>query len=199
MSIKFDIHSIENSNGSGEQRLFARPQYAQPLSLKQLEESISHSCTLTASDIRGVLAALSHVMTTELAAGHRVHLPGIGYFALKVGLNMPEGRAKPKGNQLYASSIRFRPETSVMTDLRQRVSFERMEGTTRSHKYNPDEMAEKVKTYLATHRFLNRKTMEEEFGLRKSAALRWLKQLTEQGILVKDGPKSSPVYLSPLP
>jgi predicted histone-like DNA-binding protein len=199
MRIKFDIHSIKNSNGSGEQRFFARPQYAQPLSPKQLEERISHSCTLTAADIRGVLAALSHVMTTELAAGHRVHLPGIGYFALKVSLNMPEDKKKVKANHLYASNIRFRPETSVMTDVRQRVSFKRMEGTTRSHRYNTDEMAVKVKTYLERHRFINRKIMEEEFGLRKSAALRWLKQLTEQGTLVREGPKSSPVYMSPLP
>lgn len=198
MSIKFDIHSIENSNGSGKQRFYARPQYEQPLSPRELEEKISHNCTLTASDIRSVLAALNHVMTTELSAGRRLHLPGIGYFSLKVRSIKLADRKKMRGNHLYVSGILFRPEASVMSHMQGRVRFLRMEGTTRSHRYNADEMAKKVRSYLASHRFINRKIMEDEFGLRKSTALQWLKQLTELGILVKEGSRRSPVYMSPL-
>lgn len=194
MSIKFDIHRIENSCGTGAARIFARPQLHDALTLAQLEERICHSCTLTASDIRSVLAALTEVMQAELSAGSRVHLPGIGYFAPKVGLNVPENPSGVKGNHLYTASIRFRPEAALLHRVRRDTHFERMEGSSRSRQYTPDEMGQKVRSYLHDHHFVTRRVMEEEFGLRKTMAQRWLARLVAQGLLARKGAKNSPVY-----
>jgi len=194
MNIKYNVHTINNSGGSGEARVYARAQLARPISPQALEQHISHSCTLTAGDIRAVLASLEHIMAQELAAGHRFHLPGIGYFAPKVSANRPLDRQKIRGTHLYTSTIRFSPEAQLLRRVKADTHYERMQGSTGSVAYTPDEMGKKITAYLESHRLITRKDMEEAFGLRKTTAQRWLATLREQGIIVREGTRKYPVY-----
>ena len=48
--------------------------------------------------------------------------------------------------------------------------------------------------FLTINRIINRCDMKLHFGLRQSAAQRWLKHFTDIGVLKKDGARNSPVH-----
>ena len=66
MSIKYEIQSIKNSPGTGEERHFARIFEQSPMSTQQLESHIEASCSLTKGDIEATLSALRETMIREL-------------------------------------------------------------------------------------------------------------------------------------
>ena len=67
MSIKYEIQSIKNSQGSGEERHFARIFEQAPMTAQQLAAHIQNSCTLTKADVEATLSALRDYMLHELS------------------------------------------------------------------------------------------------------------------------------------
>ena len=84
MNIKYEIHSIKNSNGKGEERHYAHLHEGTAMNADQLESHIEESCSLTKSDMEATLSALRAAMIRELSQGKRFHLPSIGSFSLSV-------------------------------------------------------------------------------------------------------------------
>lgn len=196
MSIKYEIHTIRNSQGTGENRHYAHIFENNPTSAKELESRIQDSCSLTKGDVEAALSALRESMVRELSGGNRFHIPGIGYFSLSIDLDMPEGKPVDKVRADYISirSIKFRPEASVLHDVRRNVRFERATFTTKSRQHTEESLLTGMKEFLTNHRCINRRDMELQFGLRQSAALKWLRHFTETGLLQKEGARNSPVY-----
>ena len=194
MSIYFDVNEIENASGSGENRQYIHPLFNGTMSRRKLSESICRNCSLKASDVEAVLTELGEVMCEKLASGHRVYLPEIGYFSLKLGIDMPDGHDKVTGAYLRVRNINFKPEASVLNEIRRRVRFERAKKTMKSQKYTDEEMTAGMEMFFANNVYITRRIMENEFNLRKGMALYWLSRLVEQGVLTKGGNHRSPVY-----
>lgn len=196
MSIKYEIRSIENSEGSGEMRHFARIVDNPPMTANQLERHIQETCSVTKGDIEAVLSAVRDCMVNELLRGNRFYLPYIGYFSLSVDLDMPEGKPidKVRADYISVRQIRFRPEKTMLQEVKEGARFERATSSSVSKKYDEDELQERLTAYLAEHTYVNRRVMERLFGMRQSAALHWLKHFTETGLLKKEGAKNAPMY-----
>ena len=196
MSIKYEIHSLPNAQGSGKEQLFARIFELPCMTPDELASRIQASSSLTKGDVQAALSALSEIMEQCLAAGNRFYLPSIGYFSLSVELDKPEERPveKVRGNHLRVRSINFRPDASLLRKVRGKAQFEKAPFSSKSRKYSEEDLLAKLKAYLAVHFCINRRGMEAEFGLRQSAALKWLKHFTETGVLRKAGARNSPVY-----
>lgn len=196
MSIKYEIQPIKNSQGTGEERHFARIYERTPMSANELKNSIQDSCTLTKGDVEATLSALRDIMIRELSQGNRFYIPSIGYFSLSVDLDMPEGKTidKVRGDYITVRNIKFRPDASVLEKVRNSVRFERANFSTQSKSVTEESMQKKIKDYISANGYINRSGMEDLLGLRRTAALRWLKHFTEKGILRKEGPQNSPVY-----
>ena len=196
MSIKYEIQPIKNSQGTGEERHFARIYERTPMSANELENSIQDSCTLTKGDVEATLSALRDIMIRELSQGNRFYIPSIGYFSLSVDLDMPEGKSidKVRGDYITVRNIKFRPDASVLEKVRNSVRFERANFSTQSKSVTEETMQKKIKDYISANGYINRSAMEDLLGLRRTAALKWLKHFTGKGILRKEGPHNSPVY-----
>mgnify|MGYP004545363851 CR=1 FL=1 len=196
MSIKYEIQSIKNALGKGGEHRFARIFEQPPMTSGELEDSIQAGCSLTRADVAASLVALRESMLRSLASGRRFCLPGIGCFSLSVGLDMPDGLPDNKARADYISvrDINFRPDISLLSGVKDGTRFERAGFSTKSRQYTEKEMMARLREHFASNRILTRRDMELEFGLRKSAALRWLRCLTASGVLKKDGVRSSPVY-----
>lgn len=196
MGIKYEIQSIKNAQGTGSERLFARIYEDEPMTADELEDSIQTCCTLTKGDVKAVLSALRDNMISALSHGRRVYLPSIGYFSLSVDTDIPEGKPldKMRGDYISVRNIRFRPEASMLRDVKTNARFERATFTTKSTLHTEEAMSAKIKEYLSTERFLNRRVMQDLFGLRQNAALKWLKHFTDTGLLKKEGARNAPVY-----
>ena len=81
MSIKYEIHSIKNSKGSGKEQEFVRIFDNPPQTDQQLEGHIQDNCSLTKGDVQAALMTLRDCMIHELSCGNRFHIPEIGYFS----------------------------------------------------------------------------------------------------------------------
>ena len=197
MSIKYEIQSIKNSQGSGEERHFARIFEQAPMTAQQLAAHIQNSCTLTKADVEATLSALRDYMLHELSQGHRFYIPSIGYFSLSVDLDMPADKPidKARADYLSVRNIKFRPDAALLKEVKSNVRFERADYSSQSADLTEASLLEMLKQYLAENPCITRRDMQDQFGLRQSAALKWLKHFTEAGVLRKEGAKNSPVYL----
>ena len=196
MSIKYEIHSIKNAKGTGKEQEFVRIFENQPQTDRQLESYIQDSCSLTKGDIQATLMTLRDCMIRELSHGNRFHIPEIGYFSLSVDLNLPDGKPleKVRGDDISVRNIKFRPDAELLSEVKKNVRFERAKFSSKSRQYTEEELRERIKEYLAENNCITRRALEQHFGLRPSAALKFLRHFTETGLLKREGAKNSPVY-----
>lgn len=196
MAIKYEIQKIRNSGGDGNERRFARIFEHEPMTALQIENHIQDNCSLTRSDVRSALVALRDCMASELRKGNRFHIPDIGYFSLSVDLNMREDTPTDKARADYITlrGVKFQPERSLVEEVGRGMRFERARFSTQSRQYSEEEMVDALRLFFTTHSLLTRRDMEQEFGLRPSTALRWLRRLVEKGVLRREGTRNSPVY-----
>lgn len=197
MAIKIDIHSIENAQGSGTKQSFVRliPQLAR--TAEEIEEYIQQSCTLTRSDIRAVLTSLREVISRDLAERGTFHLPQIGYLSLRLQNNYPKDAdiTKLKGNYVGVRYIRFRPEASLLHEVQHNARFSRLDGTTMSRQWTAGGLRTDLTAYLRTEHYITCRTMQERYRLTRYTATRWLRQFVDEGILQRQGPRNSPLYV----
>lgn len=197
MGIKYEIQSIKNSQGSGKEREFARIYENPPMTAGQLESRIQASCSLTKADVKAALSALREYMIRELSCGNRFYIPSIGYFSLSVSLGMSDDKpaGKVRGGDIKVRNIKFRPDASMLQEIKDKVNFERATFTTKSKELTEEAVLTKITEYLSANKCINRRELETLLGLRQNTALKWLKHFTEKGVLKKVGKWNSPVYL----
>lgn len=91
MRIKYDIYTIENSQGDGSHRQFVRIQQPGAMTEEELCQEVHDRCTATAADVKAVMSAIREIAQRELSRGSRFYLPEIGYLSLSVGLKPRAG------------------------------------------------------------------------------------------------------------
>ena len=88
MDLKYDIYTIKNSQGTGENRQYVRLVQHEPMTDKELEAAIQNRCSLTKGDVAAVLRELHGICVQAFSMGRRVHIPELGYFSLAASLEM---------------------------------------------------------------------------------------------------------------
>ena len=168
----------------------------EPLTDRQLETLIQTNCSLTIGDIHSALIALREQLVSQLSTGRRFHIPEIGYFSLATRLapsdNTPDSRLC--ANDIRVRYIHFRPDASLLSDIRRQTRFEHARFSTISKVYTEATLLSEIRSYLAEHTYINRRILETRFQLRKNKALAWLKHFTEMGLLRKEGARNAPMY-----
>ena len=142
MSIKYEIHGIKNAKGEGKEQKYVHLFAREPQSDCALEDDIQASCSLTKADVCAAFSALRDYMVRTLASGSRFHLPGVGYFSLSVGLDVPDDLPsdKMRADYIRLRNIRFRPERSLLGEVGSGVSFERAGFSSRSRQYTEEQL-----------------------------------------------------------
>lgn len=194
--IKYDIHSIQNVAGTGEQRKYVHILEREAMTEEQLYQQIEERCSLTRGDVEHALRALATVMGQQLGDGHRFCLPGIGYFSLQAAVDKSDEKPieKVRGQDISVRNLNYRPAKTLLQTVQRAAHFERSQDTSLSRNQSDDELKAAIRSYLSTHTCLTRRTLEMEFHLRRSTAQRTLARLNAEGFLRKDGTNSAPVY-----
>lgn len=195
--MKYEIHSIKNSQGKGGEQNFVRIFTSEAMDEERLEQVIQDSCSLTMGDVKATLSALRELMIYQLVNGSRVTIPGIGHFSLSVRLQVPPGCPVEKvtAANIIVRNIDFRPDARLLAKVRQGARFERSTKSSKSTVYSPERLQSLLERYLATNVYITRRIMEYQFGLRSGTALRWLRHFVSTGFLRREGSRNSPVYL----
>lgn len=196
MEINYEIHSIENSQGNGEKRVYIQLRNNKALTVDELANEIQASCTVTPSDVKAVMTEMCHIAIRELSAGNRFYLPEIGYLSLAVGNTPPSQKPDGKitGKDVFLRNINFKPEKKFFSEVQKKVRFVKSDYSTLSAKYSEETLWPKVEEYLSAHRYISRRDMRLEFGLSDYMAKQWLDRFVESGKLTKEGTRHQPLY-----
>lgn len=197
MAIKIDIHTIKNAEGQGENRDYVKV-LPQPVRTPQeLEQEIQHSCTLTPSDIRAVLTSLRDIVARDLAERGAFHIPEIGYLSLQVTNSYPKDAdmSKLKGNYVGVRNVLFRPEASLLRQVRHDARFQRLKGTTKSRQWTEAELRKAITNYLGSHPYITVRILRQELQLSDYLARQCLRRLVDDGLLTCQGSRNSYFYV----
>ncbi len=196
MELKYDVYTINNATGSGEERNYVKVLQHEPMTARQLQEKIQQRCSLTKGDVAAVLSELHDILVEEFQMGCRFYIPEIGYFSMSASLEMPEDKPDKKitGKEVRITGINFRPEAGLLQEVQRGVSFVRSRYSRRSTQYTEEKLLAKIKEYLQDNRYITCRELRILFGLTQYTAQKWLNHFCEQGVMVKDGTARSPLF-----
>ena len=165
------------------------------MTTRNLSESINQKCTLTAADVRAVLAALNTELYNALSNGYIVHLEGIGRFSLSLKCAPDVNPEYVNASDISVKGIRFTPDKEL-SEMFETVQFEHETDDSR-HSGNMEltEIIAKMDRYFAENQFMRRRDFEKLTGFNKSKAWRTLKVFVEDGTLKNVGTKEMPMYV----
>ena len=196
MDLKYDVYTITNAEGNGEERKYVRLKQHEAMTASELETTIQQRCTLTKGDVAAVFTELHDIVVSEFSMGRRVYVPQLGYFSLAVNLEMPEDKPDKKvtGKELRLRGINFRPVGGLLREIEKRVHFVRSEYTGRSNIYTEEKLWTVLQDFFQENRYLTISLMRMKFGLSRHMAQKWIDHFIAKGLLVKDGTPRSPIY-----
>ena len=195
MPIKFDLYTNPEKEGVTTSRLHAKVITNGVVTIRNLSESINQKCTLTAADVRAVLAALNTELYNALSNGYIVHLEGIGRFSLSLKCAPDVNPEYVNASDISVKGIRFTPDKEL-SEMFETVQFEHETDDSR-HSGNMEltEIIAKMDRYFAENQFMRRRDFEKLTGFNKSKAWRTLKVFVEDGTLKNVGTKEMPMYV----
>ena len=196
MDLKYDVYTITNAEGSGEERKYVRLKQHEAMTASELEATIQQRCTLTKGDVAAVFTELHDIVVSEFSMGHRVYVPKLGYFSLAVNLEVPEDNPDKKisGKEVRLRGINFRPEAGLLQEIDRNVHFIRSEYTGRSNVFTEKKLWTVLQEFFQENRYLTISLMRMKFGLSRHMAQKWIDHFIDKGLLVKDGSPRSPIY-----
>ena len=125
MNIHYEIKTLKNSRGEGKTANFVTLVQQQCMTAEQMETQIESVSSLTKADVRAVMAAVREHAADQLKHGNRFYLPGLGWLSLSAGLDKDSKRDGHKitGKDIVVRSIRFQPESKLLNEIKEDVSF----------------------------------------------------------------------------
>lgn len=196
MDLKYDVYTITNAEGSGEERKYVRLKQHEAMTAHELEATIQQRCTLTKGDVAAVFSELHDIVVTEFSMGRRVYVPQLGYFSLAVNLEMPEDNPDKKitGKEVRLRGINFRPEAGLLQEIERNIHFVRSEYSSRSNFFTEEKLWARLQEFFKENRYLTVSLMRMKFGLTRHMAQKWIDYFIAKGLLIKDGTPRSPIY-----
>lgn len=195
MPVKFDLYNNPEKEGVISPKLHAKVITRGVVDTRNLGESINKKCSLTPSDVWGVLTALRTEFYEAFSQGYSVHLEGIGHFSLSLKCEPDVDPKYVSSKDIKVKGIRFVPEKELLEMLKA-VQFEHDTDDSRhSSDMGHPEMMAKIDRYFSENQFLRRVDFEKMTGFNKSKALRTLKELVKNGVLKNVGTVNMPMYI----
>ncbi len=162
---------------------------------KQLARDIQQSCSLTRSDVKGMLAALADKMAQYLSEGKRVYLEDIGYFKVNLQCNQEVTTIDDKGvGKVSFKSISFRADERLK-EVMKRTKIHRSNYKPHSMPITEEEIEAKLTEHFATNPIITRRQFQFLCQLLKPTACRIIKRLADEGKLKNIASSRNPVYM----
>ena len=148
----------------------------------KLARLIEHASSPIEGDAKAALNEFCRILTSELQAGDRVHLDGLGYFYLTLAAPPIESDKEICAESVKVKSIAFLPEAALKKQFKI-VTIRRVKRKNHSQSLSETELDEILADYFKEHTSITRRSFQELCGLTKSTATRRIKKLLEEGKL----------------
>lgn len=197
MSIYYDFHK-QSGIFKGKEKVIARVTHQTTINSQTLFDNIDQGTSLTKADLIAAVEAIVSAMSSELRAGHRVHLNGLGYFSLTMDAEVvQQDNGHYKAKHPTIKTINFTPEKS----FRQRfadVSF-----TAKKHIPNVARPLTKSQSLAAIETLFSESpafTASQFAAVTQvplSVAYSMLRELENEGVVKNIGTPRRKIYIRP--
>ncbi|MCR8893543.1 hypothetical protein [Bacteroides sp. ET336] len=195
MPVKFDLYSNPEKEGVTSRKLHAKVISKGVVNTRNLGERVNQKCSLTASDVWGVLTALQTEFYNAFSEGYSVNLEGIGSFNLSLKCAPDVDPKYVSSKDIKVKGIRFVPDKKLL-EMLNKVHFEHdIDDSRHSGNMEQADIIVKIDRYFVYNRFMRRADFEKLTGFNKSKALRTLKILVADGVLKNVGTVNMPMYI----
>lgn len=195
MSLLYEFYRNPQSDENEKRKYHPRVITTGRVDTEQLARDIQQSCSLTRSDVKGMLAALADKMAQYLSEGKRVYLEDIGYFKVNLECNQEITEIDDKGvGKVSFKSISFRADERLKKIMK-RTKIYRSNLKPHSMPMSSEEIEAKLTEHFATNAFITRREFQFLCQLLKPTACRIIKRLVEEGKLKNIASSRSPVYM----
>ncbi|MDO5570855.1 MAG: DNA-binding domain-containing protein [Bacteroidales bacterium] len=116
MAAKYDLYENPD-NKTRESGYHPRLLKTQPAMEDEICTSISNSCSVTKSDIAGVMEAIYGNLITNLKMGRSVYIPKLGRFSISLECEkLDDYNSNPQN--LHVKQINFKPDKRLKEDMK---------------------------------------------------------------------------------
>lgn len=189
---------VRNPNPTGDKKKQALHPRVVPygtISTEELMRDIEGRSGFSGADIKGALRVIADAMAFRLDEGYNVELDGLGFFSVSLVSRPVMDRKEIRSESVHFRNVNFRCGKYLKSKLKS-ISLERMpEGKGVLPSF--DERVRRLTEYLNTHHYITCGDYRELTGCSKYRALEDLKKLIDEGILEKNGYRSTRVYSFP--
>ena len=195
MSLLYEFYRNPQSDENEKIKYHPRVITTGRVDTEQLARDIQQSCSLTRSDVKGMLAALADKMAQYLSEGKRVYLEDIGYFKVNLECNQEITEIDDKGvGKVSFKSISFRADERLKKIMK-RTKIHRSNLKPHSMPLTNEEIEAKLTEHFATNPAITRRQFQFLCQILKPTACRIIKRLVEEGKLKNIASSRSPVYM----
>lgn len=195
MSLLYEFYRNPQSDKNEKRKYHPRVITTGRVDTEQLARDIQQSCSLTRSDVKGMLAALADKMAQYLSEGKRVYLEDIGYFKVNLECNQEITEIDDKGvGKVSFKSISFRADERLKKIMK-RAKIHRSNLKPHSMPLTNEEIEAKLTEHFATNPAITRRQFQFLCQILKPTACRIIKRLVEEGKLKNIASSRSPVYM----
>ncbi|MBQ8190174.1 MAG: HU family DNA-binding protein [Bacteroidaceae bacterium] len=195
MSLLYEFYRNPQSDENEKRKYHPRVITTGRVDTEQLARDIQQSCSLTRSDVKGMLAALADKMAQYLSEGKRVYLEDIGYFKVNLECNQEITEIDDKGvGKVSFKSISFRADERLKKIMK-RTKIHRSNLKPHSMPLTNEEIEAKLTEHFATNPAITRRQFQFLCQILKPTACRIIKRLVEEGKLKNIASSRSPVYM----
>ena len=196
MAIEFELYPNPEQEGKNSPCYHARVVNNGNVDSNRLAEEIEKESSLTQSDVKATLIALSQKLSEHLGKGERVYLEGIGYFQVTLACNseLEKPSDLKQGGQVHFKSVSFRADTQLKNQLLDTEMVHSRKGF-HSAKLTPDEIDRILSEHFGSSSFLTRRGFQEMCTTTTPTACRIIKQLVADKKLTNISSASHPIYV----
>lgn len=120
--MKYRIAKRVNPLNTEETKFYAAPQYAEELTVSDLAEDISDSCTLNVTDVEAVLTSLVRKLPMYLKNGFKIQLGNFGRVKLSFSSKGAAKEVEVDSSLITAKRILFTPSAELKSEI-EKASF----------------------------------------------------------------------------
>lgn len=168
---------------------------SQTVSLKGLVERIHNSCSMTPSDIHGVLVALKDEISNALAHGQQVNIDGLCRFRLILGAkNSSKCSGKEDAHDIGFKKIKISPYKEFNEETKKKLLPLNKKYGKHSKNISEEKMSMIITKYLEKNPIVTRKKIEEICSVTRYKATLYINKLIKDGVIKNIGYKTHPIY-----
>lgn len=194
MAIEFEFYQSPNTNGKKKKTYYPKVVNWRTVTTQELAEEINDASSLTTSDIRATIDALSNKIAQHLSNSKRVHIEGIGFFEACLQCPEIENPQETRAGSVKFKSVKFRAD-KILKEKMRLTETSRSVRKIHSSAFSEEMIDKKLEIYFRTNQILTRRKLEEICGLTKITANRQLKRLLSEKKLQNIASRYHPVYV----